>query len=232
MSDLYKDFVYTKTTASVTSGSTTVTVDDTSLLPTNTALSSADFWMVFDSTLTYPNTFEIVKLTNVNTGTSTITITRGQGGTTAQSHTSGTLLKGALTADMMTRVSRKYRALATATTSSLALGASDSTTTIAMSCGYRLYSISTSRPARVRLYTTTAARTADLGRVIGTDPASTAGVVLDFVTTAASTTYSLSPLVDGADLEGTPSANIPMTVTNNDTSTGTVTVTLNWLQTE
>jgi hypothetical protein len=84
----------------------------------------------------------------------------------------------------------------------------------------------------VRLYETAAARTADLARPVGTDPAADAGVTLDYVTTAAGAVYPLSPLVDGADLDASPDASIPMTVTNNDTTTGTVTVTLVWLRQE
>lgn len=123
------------------------------------------------------------------------------------------------------------RAAAQATTSSLAPAAVDSTTTITLAKAYRLYSIQTSRPARVRLYDTAAHRTADLGRTAGTDPASDAGVILDFYATDTST-HALSPLVDGANLETVPTTAISMTVTNYDTATGTVTVTLTYLPTE
>lgn len=121
------------------------------------------------------------------------------------------------------------RTTALATTSSLANGASESLTAT-LAKGYRLYSISTSRPARVRVYTTTAARTADAARTAAEDPAADAGVVLDYVTTDTSV-HSLSPMVDGASLEASPSSSIPLSVTNNGT-TGTVTVTLVWIQTE
>jgi hypothetical protein len=124
------------------------------------------------------------------------------------------------------------RQTATATTSSLAANAQDSTTTITLSKGYMLYSISTSRPARVCLYETSAAKTADLSRVRGVDPLSNAGVVLDYVTVAGSTVYTLSPIVAGINNEGSPSSTISMAVTNLDSSTGTVVVTLVWLQVE
>jgi hypothetical protein len=123
------------------------------------------------------------------------------------------------------------RATATQATSSLAAGATDSTTTIMLAKGYRLYSIQTSRPARVRLYETAAQKTADLARAVGTDPAGDAGVVLDYVTTDTAA-HTLSPLVDGANLESSPSTAISMAVTNNDTSTGSVTVTLVWIKAE
>lgn len=126
---------------------------------------------------------------------------------------------------------RRSRTTASATTSSLAATAEDSTTTIALAVGYRLYSIQTSRPARVRLYATAAAKTADAGRVLGVDPAADAGVVLDYVTPNTSV-HSLSPFVDGANLEASPSSTISMSVTNKDSSTGTVAVTLSYLRTE
>lgn len=231
MSDLYKNFAFCQATVSIGATDLTITVDDTSSLPTNTDLASADFWLTIESTLTHPNTFEIVKLTNVNTGTNVLTVTRGQESTTGQAHSSGAVLKGALTAAMLTRLAPS-RATATATTSSLAAGASDSSTTITLAKGYVLYSIQTSRPARVRLYETAAAQTADASRAVGVDPVSTAGVVLDYVTPAGGTAYSLSPQVMGTNLESTPSTSISMTVTNNDTTTGTVTVTLVWVRTE
>lgn len=123
------------------------------------------------------------------------------------------------------------RATATATTVSLATGAADTTTAITLSKGYVLYSIQTSRKARVTLYETAAAMAADATRAVGTDPASSAGVVFDYVTAAAATTYSLSPPPVGVNLESVPSTSISMRVTNADT-TGTVVVTLIYVRTE
>lgn len=124
------------------------------------------------------------------------------------------------------------RATATATTVSLAPSATDTSTTITLSQGYRLYSIQTSRPARVELYDTAAQMTADATRAFGAAPDSAAGVAFDYITPAAATTYTLSPLVEGVNLESSPSAAISMRVTNMDVSTGTVTVTLVWIRTE
>lgn len=123
------------------------------------------------------------------------------------------------------------RATATATTGALAVGVG-TTTTIDLGVGYRLYSIATSRPARVRLYETLAQQGNDINRAIGTDPAGSAGVVLDYATGQPGQVYTLSPLVDGASLEATPSISIPMTVTNLDATSGPVTVTLVSLRTE
>ncbi len=85
---------------------------------------------------------------------------------------------------------------------------------VSLAPGYRLYTIQTpSGPARVRLYTTAAARTADLARPIGTDPDPDAGVILDYVTED-DDTHSLSPLVDGVLLEAELSTSIPAAITN------------------
>lgn len=271
MPDLYSDFVFGSVTATVNSGDTTATLDDVSTFPSNTLLGKADFYVTFDGNLTHPNSFEIVRVTNVNTTTKVITFTPASAGQSI-----GTYVKGTLTAGMLQRlraglsgtavpaqdntiftIGDKFlltttntlyvytstgfvqpssgtsaRATATATTSSLANLAKDSTTTISLGKAYKLYSISTSVPSRVELYTTTAARTADLTRAAGVDPASTAGVVLDYVTAAGGTTYSLSPVVEGVNLESSPTNTIAMTVTNLSGSTNTVTVTLVWLKEE
>lgn len=124
------------------------------------------------------------------------------------------------------------RATATATTSSLAPLATDGTTTITLSKGYVLYSIMTSRKARVELYGTAAALTADSARPVGTAPAIGTNLVLDFVTAAAATVYPLSPRVVGSNDETVPSTTISMAVTNEDSTTGTIVVTLVWLKVE
>lgn len=277
MVDLYQDFAYATVTADVAAIDTTVAVDDVSTFPSNTLLAKADLWAVFDSALTHPNTFELVRVVSVDATANTLQLSRGQEGTTALAHPQGAVLKSPLTAEMLVRVRtgpsgsalpaadtdlfrkgdrfyhdtehRSYvftgsaweadalpgRTTTTAVTSSLAPGVTDSTTTVALAQGYRLYSIATSRKARVRLYGTTAQRSADLARAQGADPASTAGVMLDYVTAAASTVYTFgfgSGVIDGISLAAPPSAVIPMSVTNNDSSTGTISVTLVWIRTE
>lgn len=119
------------------------------------------------------------------------------------------------------------RQVATFTTGSLADNASD-TGTVTLAPGYRLLRVATDKPARVRLYTSTAARTGDSSRPPGTDPTGDHGVILDFVTTA-DLDWGLSPTVDGYLDAG---ADVPWAVTNTSGSTGAVTVTLTWVQTE
>jgi hypothetical protein len=123
------------------------------------------------------------------------------------------------------------RATATKTTASLAANASESGT-VTITRGYRLYTLQTNRPARLRLYTTTAKRDADAARAIGTDPTGDHGLILEFITTATVLTADLSPMVDGFDGKPTPDGAIPYRITNLDTSTGTVVLTLGYVRTE
>lgn len=103
MTDLYSDFVYTRTLVDIDATATTIDVEDVSLFPSNTVLAKGDLWLTFESPLTYPNTFEVVKVTSVDTVNKTLTVVRGQDGTTAAAHPFGTYLKGALTAGMLHR---------------------------------------------------------------------------------------------------------------------------------
>lgn len=121
------------------------------------------------------------------------------------------------------------------TTGSLAAGARE-TGVITLGKSFRLLRIDTSRPARVRLYTTTAKRDADATRAQGTVPsyaidhgllfeAITYGGVVGPPSIPALLGFDLFPEVFGASLAATPSANIAITVDNLDSATGTVAVT-------
>ena len=123
------------------------------------------------------------------------------------------------------------RATAAHSTASLAVNATENAQ-IAMAKAYRLLRIQTNRPARLRVYTTAAKRTADAGRAVGTDPTGDHGVVLDYVTTASLLAADLSPAVDGANLEAIPTADIPIAVENRDSGAGVVTVTFTYLPEE
>jgi hypothetical protein len=119
------------------------------------------------------------------------------------------------------------RQTASITTASLTNGASH-LGVIPLAAGYRLYAISTSRPARVRLYDTTFNRDGDLGRPAASPPDLNDGLMLDFVTTSGTLAASLSPLVDGYVPSGT---DVPISVVNLGTP-GTITVTLTYVRTE
>jgi hypothetical protein len=97
--------------------------------------------------------------------------------------------------------------------------------------GYILYKIQTSVASWVRLYTDAASRTADNGRLEGTDPVPGAGVIAEVITTGASTIL-ISPGAFGFNNEGSPTTNIPVRVTNKSGITTDVTVTLVVVQLE
>lgn len=99
--------------------------------------------------------------------------------------------------------------------------------TVSISSRYQLLQITTSHPCRVRLYTSTAKRDADLTRSIGTDPTGNHGLIFEFISTADLLNADLSPVVDGfAD-----TAAIPYSITNLSGATQTITVTLNHVKT-
>jgi hypothetical protein len=123
------------------------------------------------------------------------------------------------------------RTTTTYTTASLAPSGTENGT-VSLANGYRLLSIQTSRPARVRVYSTTGKRTTDAGRPIGTDPTGDHGCLLEFVTATGLMGADLTPTVDGFDGAATPTGAIPIAVTNLDTVTGTVTATFAWIRTE
>lgn len=101
MSDLYTNFAFCRITSSITSTATSINVDDTSSLPSASQMAAQNFYMTFDSLLVHPSTFEIVQVTNVSG--STLTLVRGVEGTTAQAHSNGCLMRGSLTAGMISR---------------------------------------------------------------------------------------------------------------------------------
>lgn len=97
---------------------------------------------------------------------------------------------------------------------------------------YQLLEITTSAPARVRLFVSPEGQAADLLRPPGTQVVLTNGVVLDFVTSVDRLSWPLSPMVAGASMEAPTTPDIPITVERYDTETGPVTVTFTYFQTE
>ena len=100
--------------------------------------------------------------------------------------------------------------------------------------GYKSYSllkIATSVASWVRLYTTSAARSADSSRSQSTDPLAGAGVIAEVITSG-NETQLITPAVFGFNDNGTPSTTIYAAVTNLSGATSDVTVTLTLLQLE
>lgn len=103
---------------------------------------------------------------------------------------------------------------------------------LTMATAYRLYWIQTDRPARVRIYATPGHRDLDVDRPIGTLPMGDHGLIFEYVTTAEQLSAVLTPVVDGANLEEWPTADIPCTITNLDKDESPVKVSLNYIRTE
>ena len=122
------------------------------------------------------------------------------------------------------------RTTANATTASLANDAAGDLTIVAAKT-YALHKIQVDKAAWVVLYTDGSARTADAGRNITTDPNPGSGVIAEVITTGAQT-QSITPGTIGWNNDGTPSTNAYLKVVNKSGSTGTVQVTLHFLQLE
>ena len=113
-----------------------------------------------------------------------------------------------------------------ASTGSIAAAATQDIT-IAGCETYALLKIATSHAAWVRLYTDTTSRTNDASRAYTTDPTPGSGVLAEvYSTTSGNNTFKMSPGVIGWNDDGTPSSNIYAKVTNNESGSADVTVTL------
>lgn len=102
---------------------------------------------------------------------------------------------------------------------------------VTMAPGWRLYRAQFSHAARLRLYSSTAARLADSGRVAGTDPdtATDHGLFFEFVSDPGLLDAVLSPMVDGYCPSG---VTVPYALTNLSGGIQAVTVTLTYVRTE
>lgn len=94
---------------------------------------------------------------------------------------------------------------------------------------YRMYSISTDAPCRLRMYTTAAKRDADLSRAIGTDPTGDHGLILEFVSTSTTLSADLSPMVDG--FTGSDGV-VYYTITNTGASAASISANIIWIRAE
>jgi len=105
--------------------------------------------------------------------------------------------------------------------------------TITGAKAYSLFKIETSHAAWVRLYTDTTSRTNDASRAYTTDPTPGSGVLAEvYTTTSGSNTFKMTPAVTGWNDDSTPSTNIYAKVTNNESTSQDITVTLTILRME
>jgi hypothetical protein len=122
------------------------------------------------------------------------------------------------------------RATEAYTSASLAAGAIEKGT-IELGTAYRVYKVETNKPARIRLYDTVANRDADETRAVGIAAGDYSGLAMEVILTSP-LTIVLPVAVDGFNNASPVSRNIPITITNADSTSGTITVTLTYIETE
>lgn len=229
MSDAHKNFAYSTVSVapSPASSGTSLTVGTSEGVLFPTVPFNATVWPV--TQLPTSTNAEIVRVTNI--AGDVFTITRTQESTSARSILVGDQIAATITAKTLTDAENPNRTTAQYITNTLASSAEE-TGNITLNKGWRILKIQTDIAARVRLYCTTADRDADIDRVIGVDPTGDHGVLFDFVTTSDILTWRLTPVVDGSQMDGSPTASIPITVTNLSGSTDTVQVDLTYITTE
>lgn len=115
------------------------------------------------------------------------------------------------------------------TTASLAAGASEQGSFTAPP-SFTMFHLATDYPARVRVYLSSAYRTADLARPVTTDPAGDHGCILEVVTTAALLDLALSP--EAVAIMPAAGTTVYLTVQNLDIVSRAVTVTIDLLSME
>ncbi|MDB4331287.1 hypothetical protein N9987_00110 [bacterium] len=111
---------------------------------------------------------------------------------------------------------------------SLNAGSSTNLSFADLGISYALYTCQVDAPCWVRIYSDTASRTADASRTQGEDPPEGGGVIAEFIATQSGTTeFKVTPAIYGYvdDSETT----VPVTVTNIDSGTATITVSLTGL---
>jgi hypothetical protein len=117
------------------------------------------------------------------------------------------------------------------TASSIPAG-TEETGVVELAPGVKIVRVETSHPARVRLYSTAAKRDADAERELGTDPTGDHGMLLEIATGPTLLAFDLSPQAFGSNQDLPKSSNFYYAIENRDVAGRTITVTLDWQQTE
>ena len=121
----------------------------------------------------------------------------------------------------------------TKTVSGIGIGDTSNTTFTDGRKSYVLQKVGVSSASRVVLYTDQNSMAADAGRSATTDPLPGSGVIAEINTnTTGVSTFLMSPGLIGWNNDSTPSDNIWVSVTNNETSTANITVSLTIVQLE
>jgi hypothetical protein len=100
------------------------------------------------------------------------------------------------------------------------------TGTVALGMRFDLLRASASAACRLRLYQTAAHRTADAGRAIGVKPVGDHGVIADIYFVPGALDLRLPPLPPGANLEDTPTVDIPYSLQNLSGGAAAITIDL------
>lgn len=101
---------------------------------------------------------------------------------------------------------------------------------ITLAPDFRVLTVATNAPARVRLYARVVDQQTDMERAASTDPTPGVGIIMDFVTADVLLSSPLAPIPEGANLESPPRDSIPISVTS--VNGGPITVTLTWVAEE
>jgi hypothetical protein len=117
------------------------------------------------------------------------------------------------------------------TTASLADAAQETGVLLLPGCvAYRVYRVSADVASRVRAYTTTAKRDADVSRAIGVVPTGDHGLIFDVIGSADVLSLDMSPVPEGW-LPGTI-GQVPITVDNTSGATSVVNITVTYVRSE
>ena len=137
-----------------------------------------------------------------------------------------TLSADANSLDYKMRNGGAIRKTVTATTAVLTQNSTDNSQVILTGKQATILQITTSAPAWVRLYCTTASQAADANRKQSVDPVSGSGLLLEAITAAGALTINLSPTAESYSMENPPSNVCPLTITNLDSAGHAITVSL------
>lgn len=124
-----------------------------------------------------------------------------------------------------------YRTTVTAATVSIGTGVTASIN----GNGFKTYALSkvtTTYPAWVRIYTDSTSRTNDASRTEGTDPLPGSGIIAEVITTSGALTQMITPGVIGFNNDSPTTSTVYMSVTNKDTVSRLISVSLTMLQLE
>lgn len=99
---------------------------------------------------------------------------------------------------------------------------SEASVSLNLYSAYALWSIESDKAARIRLYATSADRSADQSRAEGTAPSPGIGLITEVVTSSSLLSVPLLPPQIGANLNSTPSNSTPALIKNKGTSADVV----------